>query len=416
MASSVTRPSTPAAASRPSPAPTLRRISFLSEVEPGAKLRREFSHPCRAFAVEDVVALSDDFPVTAPWPEPTDSCCIVVIPRGTSGDAPKEAEAWVAAPADRPQAVPPVVVEREDATIRWRPGRAVVQARPERCDDAVAALTDFAFYEGELRTLEAALAAHESQAQEDVARAYRVRQRDRKHWKRFGALIENFARMRLTFARLEPQLAKGSRSLSPEARRLTARLLRGADVEARLEAVSDRLEALEDLYEGATDRAADFRWYRNGHLLEIGILLLLVVECVLMSGDIYMHYREREQLSRLADATQEAVADDSEEFRATITKIADGKVTFFRTGLNDAAAADNGEEQTYPVAANLKVYRGKIDKETKDVEAGEALPGGVKNEAFTRVKDKGLRAVIVTDAENQKIAEIYVLPPGKKGQ
>ena len=135
-----------------------------------------------------------------------------------------------------------------------------------------------------------------------------------------------------------------------------------------------------------------------------------------MSGDIYMHYREHQELTRLADATQEAVADDSEEFRATITRVADGKVTFFRTGLNDAAAAQNGEEQTFPVAANLKVYHGKIDRETKEVEAGEALPGGLKNEAFARVKDKGLRAVIVTDAENQKVAEIYVLPPAKKGQ
>ena len=49
-----------------------------------------------------------------------------------------------------------------------------------------------------------------------------------------------------------------------------------------------RLEALEDLYEGANDRVADYRWYRSGAWLEIGIIILLIIETVMISFDFYM--------------------------------------------------------------------------------------------------------------------------------
>ncbi|HVZ33708.1 MAG TPA: hypothetical protein VG963_14855, partial [Polyangiaceae bacterium] len=60
---------------------------------------------------------------------------------------------------------------------------------------------------------------------------------------------------------------------------------------ARLEALSDRLEALEEFYDAATQKVSEHRWYREGHLLEIGILLLLLFECALMGADIYLHQR-----------------------------------------------------------------------------------------------------------------------------
>src|SRR5206468_3620296 len=102
--------------------------------------------------------------------------------------------------------------------------------------------------------------------------------------------IEALYQMRLTFARLEPRLAHPPRSLSRPSRRLVARLLHYADLEARLESFSDRLEACEDLYEGATDRIADYRWYRGGHMLEWGILIFLMIEVLLLVGDLYLHY------------------------------------------------------------------------------------------------------------------------------
>jgi hypothetical protein len=192
-----------------------------------------------------------------------------------------------------------------------------------------------------------------------------------------------------------------------------ARLLKKADVEARLAALNDRLEAKEDLYEGANDRVADYRWYRNGHLLEIAIVVLLLVEALVMSADMYIRYLEYQVDPKAPEATEQKAAELSEEFRAVITRVADGQVTFTRTTAGKDG--QKGDEQTLPVADNLKVAKGKVDKDTNEVEAGEAIAAGLKHEMFTRVADKGIKADLVTDSENKKIAEIYVLPAGRKG-
>jgi len=69
------------------------------------------------------------------------------------------------------------------------------------------------------------------------------------------------------------------------------RLLDEALVEARLEAASNRLEAFEDLYEGATDRIADYRWYLSSEWLEVGIIFLLLAEIVLLGFELYRHLK-----------------------------------------------------------------------------------------------------------------------------
>jgi hypothetical protein len=411
MATAATRPLNPAATPRPNQTLSVRRIRFVAEAPADSKVRREFKQPRRTLAVEELAGVTE-LPPAKVWPEPTDHCWMVLVPPSSTGDGLPNAEAWLA-PPDQPEAVPPVVIERDDERILWRPGRALVQCKADRREDLVAALTDFAFYEGELRALEEALEAREAQAQADVAFAHRIRQRDRRHWKRFKEMIEYFSQLRLTFARLEPRLARGSRTLSPAARPVMSRLLKKADVAVRLEAFSDRLEALEDLYEGANDRVADFRWYRDGHLLEIGIVVLLLIEALLMSGDMYIRYLDYRVDAKAAETTEQNPGDLSEEFRAVLTKVADGKVTFTRT----TAGKDSrkGDEQTLPIADDVKVVKGKLDKDTNEVEAGEPIAGGLKNEMFTRMADRGIKASLVTDAENKKIAEIYVLPAGRKG-
>src|SRR5262249_55247856 len=156
------------------------------------------------------------------------------------------------------------------------------------------------------------------------------------------------------------------------------------------------------------DRVADYRWYRNGHLLEIAIVVLLLVEALVMSADMYIRYLEYQVDPKAPDAAEQKAADLSEEFRAVITRVADGEVTFTRAiACKDAR---KGEEQTLPVADKVKVARGKVDRETNEVEAGEPIAGGLKNELFTRMADKGVMADLVTDSENKKIAEIYILP------
>lgn len=98
----------------------------------------------------------------------------------------------------------------------------------------------------------------------------------------------------------------------------------------------------------------------------------------------------------------------AEEIRAVITKVADDKVTF----AESKGKGEKGPEKTLSVAANVKVVKAKFNKDTKKLEAGDPLEGGLKNELFTNIGEKGRGATIVT--EGDKIVEIRVFAPKGK--
>jgi hypothetical protein len=262
------------------------QICFVTDAPAGMGIIRRFRQPRRAVAVESAVELSDLLTGDV-RPESTDRCWIVFMPKGTDGEKLSYIQEWIGRP-NQNDAAPPIVIEHNGEIIRWRPGQALVQCTREREEEILALFADFAFYEGELRAMEAGLEAREAQAQADVSIAYRIHKRDRRHWSRLKKSVEYFAQMRLTYARLEPQLARGSRTLPPTSRRIVSALLREADVEDRLEALNDRLEALEELYEGANDRVADYRHYRIGTWIEILITMLLVIETIIIALDLYV--------------------------------------------------------------------------------------------------------------------------------
>lgn len=97
-----------------------------------------------------------------------------------------------------------------------------------------------------------------------------------------------------------------------------------------------------------------------------------------------------------------------EEFTATIKKV-DGKNVTLNKSKKDAKVDD----ETLTVADNVKVVNGKFDKDTKKVDAGDPIEGGLTNSKFTNIGEKGVRARIITD--NNKIVEIRVTG-GKKNQ
>jgi hypothetical protein len=268
----------------------VKRVRFQTEAAPGIKARRAFVQPRPCFAVDEVVELAD-IPRQQPWPEPTDELVVVMVAGAASAETKRFSQNLLAKP-DRPEAVSTTAFALNGQSIQWRPGFALVQGPSiDGLEGVVDALTEFAFYEGELRRLERALDSREVEAQADVVRAHRIRLRDRHHWRRIGETIENLYQMRLTYARLESQVAQASRSLARDARQVMTRLLTEAEVDARLEAASNRLEAFEDLYEGANDRIADYRWYLSSEWLEVGIIFLLVVEVALLGFEIYRHLK-----------------------------------------------------------------------------------------------------------------------------
>lgn len=96
------------------------------------------------------------------------------------------------------------------------------------------------------------------------------------------------------------------------------------------------------------------------------------------------------------------------EMRGTITKV-EGKTISF----TEIKGKEKGDSKNYTLADNVKVMKASFNKDTKKLEVGGALDGGLKNEMFSKIGEKGIGATIVTDADN-KVTEIRVTGGGKK--
>ena len=101
----------------------------------------------------------------------------------------------------------------------------------------------------------------------------------------------------------------------------------------------------------------------------------------------------------------------ADEFTGFITKVEDGKVTYNKFDFKEKKKDDS---KTLPAAKDVKVVNGKFNKEDFKIEAGDKIDGGLKNEMFSKIGDKGLFAFIVTDKDNKTITEIRVMQFGKK--
>ena len=104
----------------------------------------------------------------------------------------------------------------------------------------------------------------------------------------------------------------------------------------------------------------------------------------------------------------------ADEFRAVITKVEGNKVTFYPFE-GKGKDAKKGEEKTMKTAKDVKVVKGKFNKETKMFETGDEIEGGLKHKMFTEIPEKGMFSRITTDDDNKRIKEISVFG-GKKGK
>jgi hypothetical protein len=244
------------------------RIRFVAEPPANTEVFGRFTNPRAMFAVGESVLVEGA--------DRSDVDRIDIFSTADTQQAAQDFQQWIGSDTA------PLVIETDSGTVRWRAGRAVVQASASGCNALLPAVIEFAFYEGEIRKLEQAILPFESTADADASHAYEMTPRHRQHWDRIYRTMERLYRLRLQFARLEPHLHLPSSALSSEARRLFARLARKARTADRLEAISDRLETCEDLYEGACDRITDYKAYRKGNWLEIAIVILLALETVLL--------------------------------------------------------------------------------------------------------------------------------------
>jgi hypothetical protein len=103
----------------------------------------------------------------------------------------------------------------------------------------------------------------------------------------------------------------------------------------------------------------------------------------------------------------------ADEIPVLISKAADGKITYKKVmagkgGGGKKGVQTEGDDVTMPVKADAKISKGKFDMDAKKLVADEKIDGGLKSDTFTKIDEKGLRATIITDADNKNVTEIIV--------
>ena len=277
--------SPPPSVGKPARPLAARRVRFVSHPVTSAQIRRSFKLPRCCLAVEQVIDPAE-LPQQHTLPEPVETLHIVYVPPEASEEWESIGSKWLTPPdSESPQ---PVSISAYGDLVRWRPGRVVIEGTSGLRDEIVEGAIEFAFYEGEIRALEMSITECEAQAREDVPKSVLVRSRDSADWPRFHRIMERLANLRITCAALESKVERGSRALSRPARNVASRLLHAAGTKAALEGLDARLEVCEELYEGAIDRIADYNGWHKGHVLEVIIIALLLIEAGLMALELVL--------------------------------------------------------------------------------------------------------------------------------
>ena len=267
-----------------------RRVRFVPAAQPHDHVLREFAQPQRTLAICETLTAEACTQVAA-GPAVDHELLFLFLPAGaaTPPEWQQRAAQWLAGPVAQANHAPLEVMLRSDRVV-WRPGRALFQGAPERMDEALAALAEFAFLEGQLRRLERDLDADTVVAQGDVALTHSVTSPDLARREHVNDMTRRTTARRLYLPLLERSLESPSADLSGSARRLLAELGNQADVADRLESLEDRNEVIYDLYELANDRLSEFGYYRSEWWLELWIIVILLAELVGIGLELWMNW------------------------------------------------------------------------------------------------------------------------------
>ena len=268
------------------------RIRFVDRLPGGRPALATFAHPYPRFAVAESLGVEELLALSI-CPEPEeDRLRLLLLPAGLASpqELLKQAEEWMhrgGLSAGQPTADLMLRSER----ILWRPGQALMIGPPERLQEVLPGLIEFAFYEEELRRLEREIEADWETAGVDVYLTHSVGREEVKRRSHVDEMTVHMTRRRMRFARLEPFLEKSSIALPGPARRLATELAMQAEVIDRLGWLDDRIEVCEDLYELANDRLSEFSYFDREYRLELWIIVLLVAEVIIMSIELWATFR-----------------------------------------------------------------------------------------------------------------------------
>jgi hypothetical protein len=269
---------------------TLTRIRFVESPGPGDRILMQFKDPEARVAAASPLAL--DALAAPPVASRSEELLVLQAPTGAARDAAgrSQAQAWFDTPG--PEDAAPVHVGFDGGSVKWRPGRVVIEAPADRMDQVLLAVVDFAFHEHELHRLEAEIDADWPAAQADVPLMNHVGGAELRREAAVAQRGTEVALRRLRCARLEARLLAPPATLGEAARKLGERLREETDVETRLETLDGRIEVYEYIYELAGQRISDYRHFRREYAVEIVIAVVLAIEALLVAYEVYLYFQE----------------------------------------------------------------------------------------------------------------------------
>ena len=258
------------------------RVQFVIEPPLGTSLIMEFADQQR-FAVSELIAL-DKLPEPGKSDDLKDGFYLLQLASGANSpfEWRQRAESWILSTPNGSINSAPFDILLQSDRILWRPGRAVIISAPDRIHDHVLGITNFCFYENELRRLEMDIQGWWLIAARDTDLTHQVDWSAVQRWPHVNQMTQLVTQARMRLVRLTRPLERASSTLPGASRRLVAELLLQAEVTDRLVDADDKLEVFEDLYELANDRISEFSYFRREYTLELWIIVVLAVEAALV--------------------------------------------------------------------------------------------------------------------------------------
>lgn len=273
---------TDATLSSPAASENLLQVRFVDAAPAGSQVLARFTDP-RACVAVATAAPAGELPAID---GAAGQLSLLFLPDGADaqGLSRAQAEAWINPPGKPPAAK----VSTDGCTVFWRRGAALVRGPAAQRQPMIEAVTEFAFYEGELRSLEEQIAADWDAVQADSPLVHDV---NSSHLPRRGEIAHRTQRTlerRIRCSRLEKRFFTPAEALLPARRRLIDALFEEADVEDRMEILDGQLDVFEYVYEMVNQRMGEYANFRKEFLVEILIVLMLAAEVTIMLCDYFL--------------------------------------------------------------------------------------------------------------------------------
>ncbi|HVP11038.1 MAG TPA: hypothetical protein VMV94_07605 [Phycisphaerae bacterium] len=264
----------------------MRRTRFVSQAQPGERVLRVFCRPQHCLVVSE--PFTPDAVAQSVGTNGDKEFLFAIFPAGpgTQVERCQDAQGWLIGSHDNHDGVLEVAV-REDRML-WKAGRAAFLGPPERADEALAPLIEFAFVEGQIRRLEAEVDAAWTACHGHISLTHQVMSKDVARWPAVNEMTRRVTLCRMDCCDLRRQLESPSAELSAAARQVYGDLCAGARLADRLAAMEARINAMMSLYSAANDRLSAYSYFRREWWLEVWIILVIIAELAVIFLQLWL--------------------------------------------------------------------------------------------------------------------------------